>query len=104
MPRWTCVHAQKVFVYLDFSATAGYLAEMARVVRPGGAVAFDIVSENCMEDETVAHWAQHGTIYRPIPRGWVIEFMRRRDLVLRGTHLAALTEGSTTELMVFRRH
>lgn len=32
--------------------TVGYLREMARVVRPGGVVAFDVVTENCM-DETV---------------------------------------------------
>ena len=36
------VHAQKVFVYLPFYATAGYIAEMARVVRPGGTVVFDV--------------------------------------------------------------
>jgi len=33
------VHAQKTLVYLEFYVTAGYLDEMARVVRPGGAVA-----------------------------------------------------------------
>jgi len=97
------VHAHKVFVYLDFSATVGYLEEMARVVRPGGVVAFDIVSEKCLDDNTVLEWADRGTIYRPIPRLWAIEFLRRRGLALLGAHLAPLTEGST-ELMVFRRN
>ena len=32
------VHAHKTFVYLEFYVTAGDLDEMARVVRPGGAV------------------------------------------------------------------
>ncbi len=62
------VHAHKVFVYLEFYATAGYLKEMARVVRPGGTVAFDIVTEGCLDDETVGTWARDGTIYRPVPR------------------------------------
>jgi phospholipid N-methyltransferase len=96
------VHAQKVFVYLEFSATVGYLDEMARVVRPGGAVAFDIVSEACLQDDIVRGWAKRGTIYRPIPRTWAIEFLQRRGLTLLGSHLAPLTDG-TTELMVFRR-
>ena len=47
------VHAHKLFVYCEFFTTVGYLEEMARVVRPGGAVAFDIVTEECLDDETV---------------------------------------------------
>lgn len=39
------VHAHKVFVYIEFCIPAGYLEEMARVVRPGCVVAFDIVTE-----------------------------------------------------------
>lgn len=96
------VHAQKVFVYLEFSVSAGYLEEMARVVRPGGVVAFDILTENCMDDAVVRQWTERGTIYRPIPRAWAAGFMQRRGLSLVGSHLAPLTEG-TTELMVFRR-
>ena len=44
------VHAQKVFVYLDFWTTANYFDEMARVVRPGGTVAFDVVTEDCLDE------------------------------------------------------
>jgi hypothetical protein len=96
------VHAQKVFVYLEFSVTAKYLEEMARVVRPGGVAAFDILTENCMDDAAVAQWIERGTFYRPIPRTWAAGFMQRRGLSLAGSHLAPLTEGMT-ELMVFRR-
>ena len=60
------VHAQKVFVYIDFWATARYLDEMARVVRPGGTVAFDIVTEDCLDEATLAYWMEHGSIYRLI--------------------------------------
>jgi hypothetical protein len=96
------VHAHKVFVYLEFYTVAGYLAEMARVVRPGGTVAFDIVTENCLDDETVRKWTQGGSIYRPIPRTWTVQFLQRRGLALRGSHFAPMPPG-VTELLVFRR-
>jgi SAM-dependent methyltransferase len=96
------VHAQKLFVYTEFFATAGYLEEMARVVRPGGAVAFDIVSENCLSEETVREWTRVTSFYRPIPREWVVEFMQRRGLTLAGSHFTPLPPG-TAELLVFRR-
>jgi hypothetical protein len=89
------VHAQKVFVYLEVYATAGYLGEVARVVRPGGTVALDIVTEACLDDETVREWARRGSIYRPVPRAWAIEFLQRRGLTLRGSHFAPLPDGTT---------
>jgi SAM-dependent methyltransferase len=96
------VHAHKLFVYIEFCITAGYLEEMARVVRPGGVVAFDIVTEECLADETVREWVRVASFYRPIPREWVVEFMRRRGLAIRGSHFSPLPPG-TTELLVFRR-
>jgi hypothetical protein len=96
------VHAQKVFVYLQFYATAGYLDEMARVVRPGGTVAFDILTEACLDDELVEAWTKHGTFYRPVSRVWAVEFLQRRGLTLRGSYFAPLPPG-TTELLVFHR-
>jgi ubiquinone/menaquinone biosynthesis C-methylase UbiE len=97
------VHAQKVFVYLEFYATAGYLDEMARVVRPGGAVAFDVVTEASLDDKTIEAWTKHGTIYHPVSRVWVVEFLQRRGLTLSGSYFAPLTPPATTELLVFRR-
>jgi SAM-dependent methyltransferase len=98
------VHAQKVFVYLEFYAMAGYLEEMARVVRPGGTVAFDIVTEPCLDEETVRAWSRNGTtIYRPVPRKWAVEFMQRCGLTLRGSHFSPLPPG-TAELLVFHRY
>jgi ubiquinone/menaquinone biosynthesis C-methylase UbiE len=96
------VHAQKIFVYLQFYVVAGYLAEMARVVRPGGAIAFDIVTEDCLDDETVAEWSRVGTLFRPISRSWTIDYLGKRGLTLTGSHITALPVG-TSELMVFHR-
>lgn len=96
------VHAQKLFVYIDFDVSVGYLLEMARVVRPGGAVAFDVVTEPCLDEQTVRTWAREGTIYGPFPREWTIEFMRRQGLTLCGSHFTPLPPGKA-ELLVFRR-
>lgn len=97
------VHANKVFVYLPFAAVAGYLNEMARVVRPGGAVAFDVVTEGCLDDRTVDSWiTARGSIYLPIPRAWVVEYLAARNVTLSGSYFVPMT-GGRTELLVFRR-
>lgn len=95
------VQAHKVFVYTPFPTTVGYLQEMSRVVRPGGVVAFDIVTEECLDEQTVNRWAEHGTIFLPVPREWVIGYLERRDLALVGSHIASMVDGKT-ELLVFR--
>jgi hypothetical protein len=96
------VHAHKVFVYLEFYAIVGYLQEMARVARPGGAVAFDIVTEGCLDDLTTQEWIRYSSHYRPVPREWAVGFMRRRGYTLQGSHFTALPPGQS-ELLVFRR-
>jgi hypothetical protein len=97
------VHAQKVFVYLDFATMVGYFGEMIRVARPGGVIAFDIVSERCLDDEILEMWVNVGhTLYRPIPREWVVDYFRRRDVTFIGDHRAILS-GGKSDLLVFRR-
>jgi len=97
------VHAQKVFVYLDFATLVGYFEEMVRVVRVGGAVAFDVVTEECLDDATVAEWSARGSVFRPVPKDWVLDFLERRGLTYLGHHIAPLPPG-TTDLLVFRRN
>ena len=55
-----------------------------------------------LDDEVVREWVRVASFYRPIPREWVVEFMRRRGLAIRGSHFSPLPPG-TTELPVFRR-
>jgi len=97
------VHAQKVFVYLDFATTVGYFREMVRVVRPGGVVAFDIVTERCLDEEILDMWVNVGhTLYHPLSRDWVVDYLGQRGLRLLGDYLATLS-GGKTDLLVFRR-
>jgi ubiquinone/menaquinone biosynthesis C-methylase UbiE len=97
------VHAQKVFVYVPLVVTVGYLQEMARVVRPGGTVAFDIVTELSMDEEATKAWVATGaTLYSMIPRQWIVDLAAQFGLQMLGSSFAPLS-GGRTELLVFRR-
>jgi SAM-dependent methyltransferase len=97
------VQAHKLFVYIPFVASVGYMEEMARVVRPGGIVAFDIVTEDCLDEKATQTWlAENAMIYRVTPRAWTIDLLARRGLTLLGSHFEALS-GASTELLVFRK-
>lgn len=96
------VHAQKVFVYLKFYVVIGYLEEMARVVRPGGIAAFDVVTGDCLDEEMAQAWVRQGSMYHAAPRDWIVEFMKRHGMQLVGSCFTPLTPGRS-ELLVFRR-
>ena len=97
------VHAHKVFVYLPFIVTCGYLNEMICVTRSGGRMAFDIVSENCMADPTLEKWIASG-VYYPcmMPREFVIDFFARRQCSLQSSFLAPMMPGQS-EYLVFAK-
>ena len=101
------VHAHKLFGFVPFATTLCYLTEMARVVRPGGVVVFDIISEDCLDDD-----ATHAWLSRPreaanlsvIPRSFVVELLTGRGLELSGSELVPLGRDlARTELLAFRR-
>ncbi|MFF0747189.1 methyltransferase domain-containing protein [Streptomyces sp. NPDC004111] len=97
------VHAHKVFVYIPLVVTIGYLDEMARVVRPGGIVAFDVVNENCLDATMTKTWLASGaTLYGMLSRSWIVDRLAQRGLSLLGGHFVPLS-GGRTELLVFRR-
>ena len=50
------VQAHKVFPGQPTLTTCRYFDEMARVVRNGGKVVFDIVTEECLGDDILANW------------------------------------------------
>ncbi len=97
------VHANKVFVYLPLVSTIRYLEEMARVVRPGGVMAFDIVTEDCMDEAVIKTWvANNSVIYSMIPKQWTIDLLDRHGLLFLGSSFSPLSDGRT-ELLVFRK-
>lgn len=99
------VHAHKLLCYIPFVTAVCYLDEMARVVRPGGTVAFDLITDDCMDLQMTKTWLaepSRGSIYSVAPRDWVLHFMAERDLELTGSHFVPLS-GGRTELLVFKR-
>jgi hypothetical protein len=82
-----------------------YLDEMARVLRPGGVAAFDLVTDDCLDAVVTKTWLTEpgrATIYTMAPRSWTIDFLAARGLQLLGNHFVPLS-GGQTELLVFRR-
>jgi SAM-dependent methyltransferase len=96
------VHSQRTFSYIEPYVAMGYMAEMARVAKPGGVVAFDVVTDPCLDERTTEQWVTTGSIHHMISREWVIQYLGRRGLELLGSHFTPLPPGKA-ELMVFRR-
>lgn len=95
------IHAHKVFVYLPFVVTCGYLHEMIRVTRTGGRIVFDIVSEQCMPEATLEKWIADG-IYYPcmMPRDFVVALFERQQCSLQSSFFAPMMPGRS-EYFVF---
>ena len=97
------VHAHKVFVCLPFVITCQYLGEMARVARPGGQIAFDVVTEPCMPGGTLAQWIERAIYYPCImPRNFVIDLFARSHCTLRNSFFAPMMPGQS-EYLVFNK-
>ena len=62
------------------------------------------MTEECLDEATLAYWTEHGSIYRfLVPRAWAIEFSSAAaGSSYVGHHFPVLPPG-TSELMVFRR-
>jgi SAM-dependent methyltransferase len=57
------VHAHGVFVYLPFVTSYRYWVEVWRVVKNGGFVVFDIMSEDCLDENTMVRWLNSKETY-----------------------------------------
>jgi hypothetical protein len=98
--------AYKVFSTIPFIATCRYWSEMARVVRPGGACVFDVMTENCLPPSMVDSWAssgiENGSFPAAVPRVVATSFFEARGFDLVGSFVVAMPPGQT-ETLVFRR-
>jgi SAM-dependent methyltransferase len=94
------VVAHKVFVYLPFLVACRYFGEMCRVVRPGGRVLFDAVTEDCMDKETLERWLSSGASYPTIlPKQYIIDLFEERGCKLEHTFPAYLKPGRALYLV-----
>jgi SAM-dependent methyltransferase len=100
------VHSHKLLSYIPFVTALGYIDEMARVARPGGTAAFDLITDDCLDDSTTKGWLTEPhrmTIYSVAPRAWLTDFLAHGDLELVGSRFIPLS-GGRTELLMFRRN
>ena len=101
------VQVHKLFPFLPFLNIISYFAEMARVVRPGGKVIFDIFTEDCFDEAMVAKYldakAQNWDIAASLmAKKYAIDFMSRRGLSLVSAFFGTLGIGKT-EYLVFSK-
>ncbi len=100
------VQAHKVFSGIPFLPTCLYWAEMARVARPGGYAAFDVISERCLDAPTLDKWLrseiENGAYPAVVPRAVVTTYFDGQGFDLVGTAMIPIGPG-TAELFVFRK-
>lgn len=97
--------AHGVFVYLPFLSTIGYIEEMVRITIDGGYIAFDIFSENCLDDETIQRWLASDDRYACfLSRGYITEFLKRRSVILVGSFFNRKYGVGRSEYLVFQKN
>jgi SAM-dependent methyltransferase len=98
--------AHKVFSSIDLLPTLCYWREMLRVVRPGGFIVFDVMTEACLAPDTIDRWIDAGlhtgSYPAAVPRQAIIGYFERHGAECVGSFLVPMGPG-TTETFVFRR-
>lgn len=98
--------AHKVFSTIGLMSTLVYWSEMARVVRPGGVVVFDIVTEACLAPETIERWIasglRTGSYPAAAPRASAVRYFASRGFASLGSFQVPMGPG-TTEVLAFRK-
>jgi hypothetical protein len=100
------LQAHKVFPCVTFLTTMSYFREMARVVRDGGKLVFDVVTEGCMDEDELEKWARSdlrlGSYPNLLPKQFVVDFFTRRGFILDGTFQIPMEPGKTECLVLTR--
>lgn len=100
------VHAHKVFNTIPPMATMCYWRESVRVLRPGGWMVFDIVTEDCLSPEVIERWAisgtRNGSYPSPFPLKSAIDYFAAYGFELAGTYRFKMDPG-LSQLLAFRR-
>ena len=91
------VHAHKVLNGLPILTACRYLAEMVRVVRDGGVIVFDLLTEECMDEITLDRWVASGADYvcSMMPRQYAIDYFHRRGFRFVGSFFITSVPGMT---------
>ncbi len=101
------VHAHKVFSTISFVATIRYWPEMVRVARAQAFIVFDIMTEQCLDEDILEGWDKSsidggGTYPAIMPRNIAVEYFKKRGFFLIGSFFVPMKPGKT-ETFVFKR-
>jgi hypothetical protein len=100
------VQSHKVMPGQPSLVMCSYFEEMVRIVRVGGKIVFDIVTEECLDDTTLKDWfaMKGGYQHYPclMPKQFAIEFFQRRGCSFDGSFLIPMKPGKT-ECFVFTK-
>ena len=93
------VQAHKVFTTIAPVPSIRYLLEMQRIVRSGGRVAFDAVTEDCLDRQTIENWVVSGSDYEThpsfIPKKVVLDLFEQGRFSLVGSFIEPMEPGTT---------
>ena len=98
------VHAHGVFVALQFLTSYSYFKEIVRVTAPEGYAVFDIISEDCLDEDTVDLWLNSNLRYPSfLSKKYVIDFFNQHGFhLVDDFKLPLLVQGDSCYL-VFKR-
>ena len=100
------LQAHKVFSVMPFLTTMRYLGECVRVLRPGGKLVFDLITDECLDDATLERWLTTGPRAGTYPsvnsEQYVVRFLSVRDFRLDGKFVIAHKPG-TARCFVFTK-
>ena len=102
------VQSHKLFPALPFLKTVSYLQEMARVVKDGGWVVFDVMTESCFDAHHLQAWFNANAWDWPwsphlVARDFTLQFFAEHAIDLVGSFPIPLYP-AITECMVFRKN
>jgi len=98
------VHANGVIVYTPFLVTCKYFLEFTRVTKPGGFAVFDILSEDCFDEERLKAWLSSPHSYPCIlPKEYVKNFFINKGFSYIGEFSRKFGEGRSVYLIFQKR-
>jgi hypothetical protein len=98
------VHAHGVFVYVPFLTSYQYFQEIVRVTNNNAFAVFDIISEDCLDDDTVMKWLQSGDDYPCfLSNSYVKSFFISRGFSFVGDFFNRYGPGKS-QYLIFQKH
>lgn len=98
------LHTHKVLYGNSILTIFRYLMEMARVVKDGGVIVFDLMTAECVNNEIMAKWVESGVdhAHSMTPRQVALDYYESQGFRCLGTFIVPMAPG-LTEYFVFKK-